>query len=122
MPKEKYPQMTKSHRRGVQCNSCLHKKNLRDSFRVQCCHPKVIEIQNEFPERKPGYVLACALNKMGKALTLRINPDAYKDRWFNWPFCYNATSMESCSGFEKKAESEAENKNPSTSHHKNERR
>jgi len=108
--------------RAGQCYSCLHKRDFKGSFRIQCCHPKIIEIQNEFPERKPGYVLACALNKMGKALALKINPDAYRDRWFNWPFCYNAASVESCSGFKKKAETEAVGKNGATDHHKNERR
>ena len=105
-----------------QCSFCIHKKEFKSSFRAQCCHPKIIEIQNEFPERKPGYILATALYKMGKALTLQIHPDAYDDRYFNWPFCYNPASAESCSGFKKKAETEAVGKNGATDHHKNERR
>jgi len=88
------------------CDSCLHKRNLRVGNvifdRVQCCHPKVMEIQEKYPERRPGLVAAKALNQMGKELNPRINLAAYKNQWFYWPYCYDPIFIESCSGFEKK--------------------
>jgi len=88
------------------CLLCIHRRNVGDYGRVQCCHPIVIEIGEKYPERKPGVIAATALNKMGKALKLNVHPDAYtSDRWFNWPWYYNPRkpSIVACSGFEKEA-------------------
>jgi hypothetical protein len=83
------------------CDSCIHKRNLRVGNvtfdRVQCCHPKVMEIQERYPERKPGLIAAKALNEMGKAL----NPVAYRNQWFSWPYCYGPAFIEFCSGFQR---------------------
>lgn len=84
------------------CEHCIHRRNIGDYGRVQCCHPKVMEIQEKYPERKPGLIAAKALNQMGKALNPRINQAAYKNQWFYWPYCYDPIFIESCSGFEKK--------------------
>jgi len=87
------------------CDSCIHKRNLLVGDvtfgRVQCCNPKVIETQEKYPERRPGFIAAKALNEMGKTLNPKINPTAYRSRWLNWPYCYNPAFMKSCSGFEK---------------------
>lgn len=94
----------KARQKG-KCLLCIHKKNVGDYGRLQCCHPVVMEIGEKYPERKPGVIAATALNKMGKALKLNVHPDAYtSDRWFNWPWCYNPRkpSIVACSGFEKK--------------------
>jgi hypothetical protein len=81
------------------CSKCIHIRSVGDYGRAQCSHPAIMEIQERFPERKPGLVAATALNLMGKALALKINPLAYRNRWFNWPWCYDPSSVEACSGF-----------------------
>lgn len=86
------------------CSMCLHRRSIGDYGRVQCSHPKVMEIQERFPQREPGLIAAKALNAMGKALDIRINPEFYKNPWFNWPWCYDPASVEFCSGFGREAE------------------
>lgn len=90
--------------RVVGCGSCIHRREVGNYGWVQCSHPTIMEIQERFPERKPGLVAATALNLMGKALALKINPLAYRNPWFNWPWCYDPASVEACLGFEQTVE------------------
>jgi len=92
----------------VRCESCVHRREVGDYGRVQCSHPRIMEIQEVFPERKPGLIAAMALNQMGKALAIKINPLAYRNPWFSWPWCYDPSSVDSCSGFEKEADVKGE--------------
>jgi hypothetical protein len=50
-----------------------------------------------FPERKPGLIAAKALNAIGKAVAIKIDPMACKDQFFSWPWCYFPGAVESCS-------------------------
>jgi hypothetical protein len=90
---------------AVRCDSCIHKRNLRVGNvtfdRIRCCHSKLMEIQEKYPERKPSLTAARALNELGKGIKPKINPAAYRNRFFYWPYCYNPIFVESCSGFEK---------------------
>jgi hypothetical protein len=87
-------------RRRGRCDSCIHAVPWATTRSIQCRHPKVIEIENQYPERKPGLIAATALNKMGKALNLKVNPDAFKREFFRWPWSYIPNEIEACQGCE----------------------
>lgn len=79
------------------CDSCIHAVPRATTRSIQCRHPKVIEIESQYPERKPGLIAATALNRMGKALNLRVNPNAFKREFFRWPWSYFPREIEDCS-------------------------
>ncbi len=83
------------------CNSCPHAVRVLPTFDwIQCQHPKVIEIEQCYPERnlkKHSLIVAKALNKMAKALNLRVNPNAFKRNFFRWPWSYFPREIEDCS-------------------------
>lgn len=95
--------------RASGCGSCVYRRSIGDYGRVQCSHPRIMAIQEQFPERKPGLIAVRALNEMGKALAIRINLLAYRNPWFSWPWCYDPASVDSCSGFDKEAGVRGEN-------------
>jgi len=81
------------------CDSCDYKKEIGFG-RLRCEHPAALEIEKGLEERKSGLILATALNKIGKALNVKIALDAYeKDKWMNFPFCYYKGAVASCEAF-----------------------
>ncbi len=80
---------------------CDYKKKIGPG-RLRCEHPAVLEIEKNLEDRKSGLILATALNKIGKALQLKVASDAYgKDKWMKFPFCYYKTAVASCEGFKR---------------------
>jgi hypothetical protein len=83
------------------CELCDYKKEI-GSGRLRCEHPSVLEVEKSLEEKKVGLILATALNKIGKALQVKIAFDAYeKDKFMNFPFCYYKNAVALCEGFKK---------------------
>jgi hypothetical protein len=83
----------------VSCSECHYKKKIGFG-RLRCEHPAVLEIEANLEKRKSGLILARALNRIGKALQVKVASDAYeKDKWVNFPFCYYKSGVASCEGF-----------------------
>ena len=80
------------------CSACPHAvKILPASDQLQCRHPKVVEVEQKYPGRGKGEDAATALNRIGKALNLRVNPNAFKRKFFCWPWSYFPREIEDCS-------------------------
>ena len=85
----------------VSCSECHYKKEIGFG-RLRCEHSAVLEIEKILGERKVGLISATALNKIGKALQVKLAPDAYeKDKWMTFPFCYYKGAVASCGGFKR---------------------
>jgi hypothetical protein len=83
------------------CELCDYKKEIGFN-RLRCNHPAVLEIEESLEEKSPGLILVEALNKIGRALQVKIASDAYqKDKWMNFPFCYYQNAVDSCEGFKR---------------------
>lgn len=46
---------------------------------------------------------------MGEAVHVKGNPHGIKNGWFNWPWNFDPTWLETCDGFEAKKEKEVSN-------------
>ena len=83
------------------CEVCEYKKEIGPG-RLRCEHPAVLEIEKSLEERKFGLILATALNKIGKALQVKVGSDAYeKDKWMNFPCHYYKGAVASCGGYKR---------------------
>lgn len=87
--------------KGVNCEKCIQKKYVGNDGLIQCCHPEIEKITSQYPDRKPGVHAAMALSLMRKNLEVKIDSGAYRNPWFNWPFCFAGKFIESCFGFKK---------------------
>jgi hypothetical protein len=91
---------------------CDYKKEI-GSGRLRCEHPAVLEIEKSLEEKSIGLILATALNKIGKALQVKIASDAYeKDKWMNFPFSYYKGAVASCGEFKRVKLSTKSERNP----------
>jgi hypothetical protein len=83
------------------CSECHYKKEIGFG-RLRCEHYAVLEIEENLEQRKFGLILATALNKIEKALHVKIASDVYeKDKWMKFPFCYSKSAVVSCEGFKR---------------------
>jgi hypothetical protein len=81
--------------------ACDYKKEIGFG-RLRCEHPAVLEVEKSLEEKSFGLILATALNRIGKALQVKVASDAYeKDKWMGFPFYYYKGAVASCRGFKR---------------------
>jgi len=83
------------------CIFCVFRSYIGDHGSIKCMHPSVTTILETLYEHEPGLALATALNRIGKALNLQVDVEAYKNPRFNFPFYFPPSAITYCSGFTK---------------------
>lgn len=85
----------------VDCKVCVHRQPSGNDGWAACHHPSIIEVQEQFPERKPGLMTARALSTMREKVHVGIDPGAFRLQWFKWPWYFNPAYVKACDGFKK---------------------
>ena len=98
------PTEKRTETKAPNCHRCLHVRSLPGSAHKSCAHPDIAAVA-ESP-------LGQILSTMGKRATPSHGPlplgvvgnaHGIRHGWFNWPFNFDPTWLESCDGFEESA-------------------
>jgi hypothetical protein len=102
MPNEKSIKMEKK------CWDCIHMREVPGDAHISCAHPKTKNKKKD----SLGNVFAifASVGRCGPSIDLEaakelgILGNAYGIRsgWFNWPYLFDPTWLDSCNGFEEK--------------------
>lgn len=91
------------NREKPNCYQCKHIRNVPGSAHNSCGHPTI--------EKSSGGEVAAIFASVGRLpghtsqagkLNVKGNPTGIKKGWFNWPYNFDPTWLESCDGFEDK--------------------
>ena len=90
------------------CYRCKHQGGVAGSVHSSCTHPKAggkDTAGNLFATLASVGRGGPVIDTTGaKALDIRANAHGVRSGWFNWPYNFDPTWLESCDGFEDKGE------------------
>jgi len=82
------------------CYKCKYRRDVPGDAHSSCGHPIVVKAME-----KEGLMVFMAMIIAGvglpllKGLSVKGNPHGIKNGWFCWPFNFDPTWLEECSGF-----------------------
>jgi hypothetical protein len=91
------------------CYDCIHRRDLPGDEHSSCNHPSAMVGATPLMQAiaifsSVGRVPPVANAHAAKKLNVTANPHGIRHGWFNWPFNFDPTWLESCDGFEPKKE------------------
>ncbi len=94
------------------CFKCTHRGEVPGSAHSSCHHPEAQAARADSPLNEAMAILA-SVGRVApvvappKNITVVGHPHGIRSGWFNWPYNFDPTWLEECSGFEAREQKEA---------------
>lgn len=92
------------------CYECKHRRDLAGDCHSRCAHPVNGSDDDVDPFSSMMAMFASigrvdpVIGDTAKGLGVKGNEHGVRSGWFNWPFNFDPTWLESCNGFESKSD------------------
>ncbi len=88
------------------CYKCKHRGSLPGSAHSRCKHPSVGAVDDPLAQMLAIFagVGRAAPIQADASLNVKGHPHGIRNGWFNWPFNFDPTWLQSCDGFMPKEE------------------